>query len=92
MTTPAPLDERRRRALYRAKHRGTKEMDWMLGKYADDLLAAMSDAELMEFEQLMELPEPELQHWLLSGEGYAGSSFAALIERVRAFHGLEQKA
>jgi antitoxin CptB len=88
-----PLDERRRRALYRATHRGTKEMDWLLGKYADARLAAMSERDLGEFEQLMVLPEPDLQHWLMTGTGYdSRNAFAALIGRIRAFHGLGEKA
>ena len=50
------LDERRRRAAYRATHRGTKEMDWLLGRYAEAHLASMPDAELDEFERLIQEP------------------------------------
>lgn len=82
-----PLDERRRRAAFRAAHRGTKEMDWLLGRYADRHLAAMPDAELAEFEQLLAMPDPDLQHWLMATERYAGD-FEELIGRIRAFHGL----
>lgn len=87
-----PIDERRRRALYRAMHRGTKEMDWMVGRYAEARLIAMDDRELDEFEQFMALPEPSLQAWLMSGTGYDGSAFEALICRIRVFHGLDAKA
>jgi antitoxin CptB len=86
------LDNRRKRALYRATHRGTKEMDWLLGRYAGARLAALSEADLGELEQLMELPEPALQHWLMTGTGYDGSAFTALIDRIRAFHGLGREA
>lgn len=84
-----PPDERRRRALYRATHRGTREMDWLLGKFADARLGAMSETDLAEFEQLMALPEPDLQHWLMTGLDVASSAFGPLIGRIRAFHGLE---
>ena len=87
MTTP--LDPRRRRALYRAKHRGTKEMDWLLGRYAEARLGAMAETELDAFEPLLALPDPELQVWLMTGSGYAGSAFTPLIDRIRSFHGLE---
>ena len=87
MTTP--LDPRRRRALYRAKHRGTKEMDWLLGRYAEARLGAMPETELGAFEPLLALPDPELQVWLMTGTGYAGSAFAPLIDQIRSFHGLE---
>ena len=51
------LDVRRRRAAFRASHRGTKEMDWMLGRYADAKLAAMIDPDLGLFEKLIQLPD-----------------------------------
>ncbi len=85
------LDDRRKRALYRATHRGTKEMDWLLGRYAGARLAALSDGDLGELERLMELPEPALQHWLMTGSGYDGSEFTALIDRIRTFHGLGER-
>lgn len=87
-----PIEERRRRALYRAMHRGTKEMDWLLGKYAEARLEAMDDGELNEFERFMALPEPALQAWLMSGTGYDGNDFEGLIGRIRRFHGLGAKA
>ena len=52
----ADLDLRRRRAAYRSAHRGVKEMDWLLGRYADARLAGMSETELAEFERLIDLP------------------------------------
>ena len=81
-------DERRRRALYRAAHRGTKEMDWLLGRFAAAHIGAMSEAELADLERLIALPDPDLQAWLMTGDDFANSEFASLVERIRAFHGL----
>lgn len=82
------IDQRRRRAAYRAAHRGTKEMDWLLGRYCDRHLAELGDKELAEFEALLAMPDPELQTWILSGTLPESSDFHALVERIRAFHGL----
>jgi len=82
------LDQRRRRAAYRALHRGTKEMDWLLGKYAEARLEAMDDGELNEFERFMALPDPELQGWIMTGGLAPTSELHGLVERIRAFHGL----
>ena len=46
---------RRKRALYRAQYRGTKEMDWMIGRYAVAKLDAMSLDQLQTFETFLEL-------------------------------------
>ena len=89
MSTAAPLDERRRRALYRATYRGTKEMDWLLGRYAAAEIAAMSDAELTLFEQILVVPDPDLHAWIIDPALVAHGPFTALIAAIRAFHKLD---
>ncbi len=83
-------DARRRRAGFRANHRGTKEMDWLLGKFADAKLAGMSDLDLALFEKLIQLPDPDLQTWILEPAPMAGTEFAALLAELRTFHNLDQ--
>lgn len=85
-------DTRRRRAAFRANHRGTKEMDWVLGKFADARLATMTEADLTLFEELIQLPDPELQSWVLDPSPMAGSQLAPLLDAIRAFHKLDQPA
>jgi antitoxin CptB len=43
------LDARRRKLLFRSWHRGMREMDLIMGRFADSALAVLSDAELAEF-------------------------------------------
>jgi antitoxin CptB len=86
------LDVRRRRAAYRAAHRGTKEMDWLLGRYAEARLAAMTECQLTEFEQLLAIADPDLQGWLIEPAAQSDRAFAALVADIRAFHGLGAKA
>ena len=88
-----PMDEdmdiRRRRAAYRASHRGTKEMDWLLGKFAGSALKDMPAETLTRFEELLALPDPDLQSMILHPEAGPGDeAVAELIARLRAFHGL----
>jgi antitoxin CptB len=84
------IETRRRRAAYRAWHRGTKEMDWVLGRFADSALSAMSPESLGQFERLLALPDPDLQQLLLNPVATPGhEALAELIARVRAFHGLD---
>jgi antitoxin CptB len=82
------LDQRRRRAAYRASHRGTKEMDWLLGRYAEVHLPAMEEAELARFERLLALPDPDLQAWIMTGHVRAGNDLSGLVAQIRIFHGL----
>jgi antitoxin CptB len=85
------LELRRRRALYRAEHRGTKEMDWLLGRYAKAKLADMDAAALAHFEQLIAVIDVDLQNWLMKPGVTADPAFAAIIADIRAFHALTEK-
>lgn len=91
-SAPLPDDPRVRRALYRAQHRGTKEMDWLLGRYADAKLAGMTESELGELERLLAMPDPDLQEWIMTGENLGASELGPLVEKIRTFHGLTAKA
>ena len=63
----AGLDERRRRLLYRAWHRGTREMDLIMGRFADAVIGELSEADIDAFETLSEVPDPDLYAWLSGG-------------------------
>ena len=54
------LDDRRKRLLFRCWHRGTREMDLILGRFADAEIATLSDAELTQLERLIDVPDPDL--------------------------------
>jgi antitoxin CptB len=83
------VETRRRRAVYRACHRGTKEMDWILGRFAQAALGDMPVDRLGLFERLLALPDPDLQDMVLHPEFAPAGEFSELVAAVRAFHGLE---
>ncbi|NNC01025.1 succinate dehydrogenase assembly factor 2, partial [Corallococcus exiguus] len=51
----ADLDVRRRQILYRSWHRGMGEMDLIMGGFADSGIEKLSDDEIAEFGQLIEV-------------------------------------
>ena len=55
---------RRKRLLFRARHRGFREVDLIFGTFAADALADMTDAELDAFEALLGVPDQEVYAWL----------------------------
>ncbi len=58
------LDTRRKRLAFRARHRGTKEMDLLIGGFAERHIADLGEAQLDRFEALLELPEPLIARWV----------------------------
>lgn len=62
--TSAELDPRRRRLLFRAWHRGIREMDLILGQFADGELARLDGADLDEFESILGEDDNDLFKWI----------------------------
>lgn len=56
-------DVMRKRLLWRASHRGIKEMDLIAGGFAAARLATMSEVELLAFADILELPDQDLLSW-----------------------------
>jgi antitoxin CptB len=81
------LDERRRRLLFRAWHRGMREVDLITGRFADAHIASMSEADVTEFERLMDVPEPELLAWVMGARQTPASFDTPLFRRLRDFRG-----
>jgi len=59
------LDALRRKLLWRATHRGLKELDLVLGGFAKDHVAELSDPELNEFSEIVSLADTDLFAWLI---------------------------
>jgi antitoxin CptB len=83
----AGLDARRRRVLFRARRRGLRELDLVMGQFADMNLAAMVEADLGEFERLLDLPDPEVLAWITGGEPTPAAYDTPLFRRLRAAPG-----
>ena len=81
------LDARRRRLLFRCWHRGIREMDLVLGGFADRELAALSDAELDELERWLEVPDQQIFAWVNGMEPTPAEIDSALFRRLREFQG-----
>lgn len=58
------LDPRRRRALIRSWRRGTREMDLVLGGFADAEIDRLSESELDQYEALLDMPDTDLFKWM----------------------------
>jgi len=76
------LDERRRRILFRAWRRGLREMDLVMGQFADMNLPAMTEAEVDEFENLLDIPDPQILAWITGGEAVPAAYDTPLFARV----------
>ena len=85
---PAPADptlaDRRKRLKYRSWHRGIKEMDLILGHFADSALDEMGEEELDVYEALISLEDVTLYDWITGREPTPADYDTPLLARIRA--------
>ena len=96
------LDPRRRRLLFRSWHRGIREADLIMGRFAYAYIGELSEADLDQYERLLEAQEQDLLSWMvgqaevppdqdlfgwITGASAAPAEYAtALFRRLRDFH------
>jgi antitoxin CptB len=61
----APEAKLRRRLLFQSRHRGVKELDLILGRFAEAHLPGFRMAELQQFAVLLGEPDPDIYDWLV---------------------------
>jgi antitoxin CptB len=81
--TSADLDPRRRRLLYRARHRGTREMDLLMGSFCEAEIGEFSAEEVETFEQLIEVPDRTLYQWIVDPFTTPAGFRSHLLDRLR---------
>jgi antitoxin CptB len=81
---PIPLDNRRRRLIFRAQHRGTHENDLLIGGFVTPRIAAMTDSELDDLETILELPDTDLADWLTGRQPIPPHANSPMLQRIRA--------
>ena len=86
------LDDRRKRLLFRCWHRGTREMDLILGRFADARIAELTDDEVAELEHLIEVPDPDLYAALTGHAPLAPEYAGALFDRIKSFRSADHNA
>lgn len=78
-------ETRLKRLRIRSWRRGTREMDLILGPYADGPLTDHDGAALDAYEALLEESDPDLYAWI-SGAMPPADRHRPMVEGIRAFH------
>jgi antitoxin CptB len=86
------LDDRRKRLLFRCWHRGTREMDLILGRFADAEIAGLTDDELAQLERLIEVSDHDLYAALTGNAQLAAEHTNGLFDRIKSFRSADHLA
>ncbi len=60
----SPSEIRRKRLLFRSWHRGTRESDLILGRFAEAHLAGFDEAQLDHYETLLDCTDADIFDWV----------------------------
>jgi antitoxin CptB len=84
--TSEDLAMRRRRLKFRCWHRGMKETDLLLGRFADTHVDGLDADGITAFEALLETPDQTILAWIIGGEPVPDDARSPLLDRLLAFY------
>ncbi len=88
-STDAPA-VRLRALRFRAWHRGFRELDLILGQFADRYAASLGEVELSAFEALLEANDTDVYHWIIGQSPVPSAHDTALMTRLQRLDYLKQ--
>jgi len=80
-------EARRRRLLFRSQHRGTRELDLMVGGFAKARIDGLTEAELDIFAAILDLPDLDIYDWLVGRRPVPPDADSPLLREMIAFVG-----
>lgn len=79
------LEARRKKLLWRATHRGIKEMDLLLGGYVRARVNEMTAADLDALEAIIGIPDQTLLAWATQQEAVPAGHASPMLRDVLNF-------
>ena len=79
------METLRKKILYKATHRGTKEADRLIGGFAVAELGSLDDKLLNEFDLLLDVPDVDLVNWVLEREPALKKYNNNILQRIKIF-------
>ena len=80
-----PLDTVRRRLKFRSWHRGTREMDMILGRFADTHIEGFNRDQLDQYAELLMYSDPDLYNWLSKNEDLPANADSDVMQLFLQF-------
>jgi antitoxin CptB len=78
------MDDRRKRLIFRAWRRGFREIDLILGGFADKSAASLPEADLRAFEALLDTSDQDVYDWILGRVAPPEAHDTPLLAQLRA--------
>ncbi len=79
---PTETEKKRKQLTFRSWHRGTKEMDLIMGSFADKYLKSFSTEELDQYERILQYSDPDLYNWITGKEDAPANIIDNVFEKL----------
>ena len=79
------MNNLKKKLLYRSNHRGTKEMDLLIGGFAKENLATLNTEELKEFELILNFTDKKLNTWLIDNKLDTDLEKFSISKKIKEF-------
>jgi antitoxin CptB len=79
------MDDRRKKLKFRAWRRGFREIDLILGGFADAHLNEMDEGGLDAFERLLDAPDQDVYDWITARAPAPAEHDTPTLALIRAF-------
>ena len=80
------LNTRRKRILFQARHRGTKEADLLIGRFVETHLDGFAAPDLDALEAVMAEQDLDLVAWIMGGVTPPPAANTPMLARIIAYH------
>ena len=75
----------KKKIIYRSSHRGTKEMDLLLGNFVKSNINLLNYEELIQLEVILSIEDEVLQKWLFSKRSLNPVLNSNVAEMIKKF-------
>lgn len=78
------IENRRKKLIFRSWHRGTREMDLIMGSFAEDNVPGMDESALDLYEELLNTPDPDVYDWVSGQKAVPANLVNPVLEKLLA--------
>lgn len=76
----------RKKLMFRSWHRGTREMDLLLGRFADTHVPQLSADDLVVYDRFLANSDPDIYNWVSRTEPVPPAEDNAVVQLLLAFY------
>lgn len=77
------IEKKRKRLIFRSDHRGTKEMDLIMGSFARENVPIFTEDELDQYDEILQENDPNLYNWITGKDEAPANVISPVFEKLK---------